>query len=143
MREALGIAGYGRLLPGAAAQGRPTRRGEESTEDFATRLDKWEDKSDKACALIRSKLSNDADARVKPTAEKPLDTVKDLWAVIKNEYKPRGRNEFRHLHRQWSNANKDSCGGVVKFALRVRELNAEIIIIIIIIIIVIIIAYRS
>ena len=78
VREALGIAGYGRLLPGATAQGRPTRREEESTEDFAIRLDKWEDKSDKACALIRSKLSNNANARVKPTAEKPLDTVKDL-----------------------------------------------------------------
>ena len=67
MKETLGLSGHGRLLPGASAEKSPEKRDEESSDEYASRVEKWEDKTDRAMALIRSKLSSDADKRVEST----------------------------------------------------------------------------
>lgn len=126
-KELISISGFGRLLK--QDKDACTRYPHEQDGSFATRQFEWECNQDKASALIRSRLGENA----KQYLEEKLSEAGDnpnIYAMITSleaHYLPKGFAHFQSLLSTYDTLNLSNCGGGVStYAEKLQKARTEI-----------------
>ena len=119
IKDFLAMNGFQALLTRDKA--RPAQRGNEETATYDDRIEKWEDKQERACALIRHRCGLNAREEIKNES-----TVDQMLSKLKLRFQPKGSAIFQQLDFNYLDLSLDKCKGVSEFAEKLREARNEI-----------------
>jgi hypothetical protein len=115
----LRLYGFGKLLSKQTTQ--PTRRENESDNEYLTRVENWEEKQERAFSAIRSRCGLNAREELKDVnrADVALDK-------LKRRFQPKGSAIFQQLNQNYTDLTLEQCKSVSEFAEKLRTARNEI-----------------
>ena len=119
IKDFLGMNGFQALL--VRDKTRPTQRENEDTATYQDRVERWEDKQERACAVIRHRCGFNAREEIKDSS-----TVDEILSKLKLRFQPKGSAIFQQLDFNYLDLSLEKCKGISEFAEKLREARNEI-----------------
>jgi len=119
IRDYLGMYGYQSLL--TRNKESPILTPGADPAAHAQKLEVWEDKQERACAIIRSRCGFNAREEIKDQS-----TVDNALAKLKARFQPKGSAVFQQLMANYTDLTLEKCKCISQFAEKLREARNEI-----------------